>query len=66
MSTPNKSPCGICAKTTEKECSHIDCPNRRRVTAQPVGSEVMTRGQQVDGYGVNGRAIIRKPYYFDD
>lgn len=26
-------PCAVCSKKTERECSHIDCPNRRPVMA---------------------------------
>lgn len=27
--------CPVCLKRTEEECSHIDCPNRKRMTAMP-------------------------------
>jgi hypothetical protein len=30
-STPQ---CVVCGKATKAECSHIDCANRRRITAQ--------------------------------
>lgn len=37
MSTPQKPeavpPCRVCTKPTRRECSHIDCPNRRPQTA---------------------------------
>lgn len=26
-------PCRVCTKPTRRECSHIDCPNRRPQTA---------------------------------
>jgi hypothetical protein len=29
------SPCPVCTKKTDVECSHVDCPNRRRLTAAP-------------------------------
>lgn len=26
-------PCKVCRKKTEIECSHVDCPNRPRISA---------------------------------
>lgn len=28
--------CPTCGKRTANECSHLDCGNRKRVTAQPL------------------------------
>lgn len=28
-------PCRVCGKKTDDECSHIECPNRKRETAMP-------------------------------
>lgn len=36
MAKPHK--CGVCGMATEAECSHIDCPNRRPLTAAPLRS----------------------------
>lgn len=27
-------PCTVCGKATKAECSHVECPNRHRLTAQ--------------------------------
>lgn len=59
------TPCSVCSKPTASECSHVDCPNRRRVTAQPVGAYTITRGSTRDGSAVNGDAFVRRPYFED-
>lgn len=33
MKTKPVEPCKVCHKKTAEECSHVDCPNRKRVTA---------------------------------
>jgi hypothetical protein len=58
--------CAVCSKRTRDECSHVDCPNRRRITAQPVGSASLTRGNDINGRSVNGSAIVRRPHHFED
>jgi hypothetical protein len=58
-----KTACTICGKMTRAECSHVDCPNRRRITAQQIGTDVLTRA---DHSPTLGHAVIRKPRYFDD
>lgn len=60
------TPCPVCAKRTAQECAHVDCPNRRPITAQPVGSEIMTRGQDREQRNIPGRAVVRRPHYFDE
>lgn len=60
------SPCGVCHKPTLGECSHVDCPNRRPVTACAVGSPARTSGEGGDGRTVSGSAIVRRPHLFVD
>lgn len=38
MSKKPTPPCKVCSKPTERECAHVDCPNRRRLTANCPGS----------------------------
>ena len=49
--------CITCMKRTESECSHIDCPNRKAITAQPVGGTYQVRPREVAHampYGTEG------------
>lgn len=41
-------PCAVCAKRSSHECSHVACPNRRRVTAQPP-DELEATGREAGG-----------------
>ena len=34
----NGQQCYTCSRPTSRECSHVECPNRRAVTAQPSGN----------------------------
>lgn len=53
---PGEKPsCPVCYKKTESECSHIECPNRVRVTAQ------MPQGEGVEDLGF-GRAFSNPMY----
>lgn len=35
MSDSKPDPCHVCRKRTYRECSHVDCPNRRNVPIDP-------------------------------
>jgi hypothetical protein len=53
---PVKNPvprCGLCGKYEShgQRCGHVDCPCRKEVTAQPIGSTLM----------LNPSATVRKP-----
>lgn len=48
MSQPARR-CLICCRQTEKECSHIECPNRHPLTAAPTGEPYYAAGSAADG-----------------
>lgn len=54
--------CSVCFKKTEDECSHVKCPNRKRVTAQvPDGSTGMYSKDALGrGYAGNFRKFPTK------
>jgi hypothetical protein len=54
---PPPPPCGVCAKPTRVECSHIDCPNRRQLTACPPDDDLLD--------GDDGHYVVR-PIFGDD
>lgn len=64
MDDKKAKPCTVCGKSTDAECSHVDCPNRKRLTAQHVGSKYRTEGRTLDGWIV-GEATRREPYFFE-
>lgn len=48
--------CSVCYKTTRNECSHVSCPNRKRITAQiPQGEGILTAGGGVFSNPLYGR-----------
>lgn len=61
-------PCKVCDKRRDTECSHVDCPNRKRITAQVVGDEHYTDSRigREGTFTPPGCAIRRVPNLFED
>ncbi len=67
MAKPSPAPwCETCQRQRAEECAHVDCSNRKRITAQPVGAVARTEGPSKDGRPLVGSAIVRRPHYFED
>lgn len=54
MPSKKPEPCKVCYKQTDKECSHVDCPNRKRVTAQIADGSGSYGSRNVLGHGYSG------------
>lgn len=58
--------CIICSKKRLTECAHIDCPNRKRVTADESGEVFHSLPTTGKKYAISGNSSGRRAFVPDE